>query len=561
MSNGTVSASPWFTGLDNDGNPISGGKLFVYDAGTNTKVDTYTEADLATPHTNPIILDAAGRAVIFLTPGLSYKFVLAAASSDDPPSSPIKTVDDIDSVPSANPSLDILGIAGENLSASMAVYLSDGWGGTIAGRWYRTDSDAPESSIQAGVVAMVPADIAITEEGAIRLQGKIESLSGMVPGDIYYVSSTPGLLTNSAPTNAMFIGVADSTTSIIVQPSAAIAASIDSRVTVLETEVQALEDAVTGIGSVNLCKDPTFLIWAAGDALAPTHYTLSGAGAVIARAGTGLGDTTRKVGAFCAKMTAGGGATAYLMQSLLTAGSYDDFLDGQDVSMGAWVWSDTPAEASLYIDDGAANSSSAAHLGNSAWEWLTVVHTIDAGATQLKFGLRGIATSLSYISGPTVFLSSGAPPKYQPAPCQYGTIRMGVAGTVSVASEIDTWIPGRPAIVKFIQLYAKTAPVGADLKVDINTWDGAVFTTMCTTKPQIDDGDKLGGAAPDGTYARRCMSIVVDETAYPTTAGSRMDFDVDQVGSGTAGSDLGIHIRVLQYTSPLEAFLGVTDIS
>ena len=558
---GTVAPPPYYTGLDDDGNPIPSGLLFVYAAGTSTKINTYTEADLATPNSNPIVLDAAGRAVIFLSPGLSYKFVLAAAGETDPPTSPLKTVDDIESVPGANPSLDILGTAGENLSASMAVYLSDGWGGTTAGRWYRTDSDATESSNAAGVVAMVPAAIATGVEGSIRLQGKITGLSGLIAGDIYYASATPGLLTNAAPTNAMFIGVADTTTSIVVQPSAAIAASIDSRVTVLETDVQVLKDDVTGIGSVNLCKDPTFLIWAAGDALAPTHWTLSGAGAAIARAGTGLADTTRKVGAFCAKVTAGGGAPAYLLQSLLTAGSYDDFLDGLDVSLGAWVWSDTAAEITLYIDDGATNSSSAAHVGDNVWQWMTVTHPIDAAATKLEFGMKAVATALGYLSGPTLFLSSGTPYRYQPAPCSYGTARMGVTGTVSVATEIDTYLPGRPGIVKYCQLYAKTAPVGADLIVDINSYNGAALTTMYTTKPKILDGAKIGGAAPDGTYARRCLAVVNNTTSSPTSAGTRMSFDVDQVGSGTAGSDLGVHVRILQFTSPMESFLGVADIS
>ena len=65
--------------FDNNGNPLSGGKIFTYAAGTTTNQATYTSATGVTAHTNPIILDAAGRVPggeIWLTDGLSYKFVI-----------------------------------------------------------------------------------------------------------------------------------------------------------------------------------------------------------------------------------------------------------------------------------------------------------------------------------------------------------------------------------------------------------------------------------------------------------------------------------------------------
>ena len=65
--------------LDNSGNVLTGGKIFTYAAGTTTNQATYTNATGAIPHSNPIILDAAGRVPggeIWLTDGLQYKFVL-----------------------------------------------------------------------------------------------------------------------------------------------------------------------------------------------------------------------------------------------------------------------------------------------------------------------------------------------------------------------------------------------------------------------------------------------------------------------------------------------------
>jgi hypothetical protein len=47
--------------FDNNGVPLSGGKIYTYEAGTTTPLATYTSSTGNTAHTNPIILDAAGR--------------------------------------------------------------------------------------------------------------------------------------------------------------------------------------------------------------------------------------------------------------------------------------------------------------------------------------------------------------------------------------------------------------------------------------------------------------------------------------------------------------------
>lgn len=70
--------------LDNSGNVLTGGKLYTYAAGTTTPQATYTSSAGATFHSNPIILDAAGRVPaggeIWLTDSLQYKFVLKDAN-------------------------------------------------------------------------------------------------------------------------------------------------------------------------------------------------------------------------------------------------------------------------------------------------------------------------------------------------------------------------------------------------------------------------------------------------------------------------------------------------
>jgi hypothetical protein len=47
--------------FDNNGVPLSGGKIYSYEAGTSTPLATYTSSAGNVAHTNPIILDSAGR--------------------------------------------------------------------------------------------------------------------------------------------------------------------------------------------------------------------------------------------------------------------------------------------------------------------------------------------------------------------------------------------------------------------------------------------------------------------------------------------------------------------
>jgi hypothetical protein len=80
-----------------NGVPLAGGCLFTYAAGSTTKLNTFVDGSGATPNTDPIVLSSQGTANIWLSPGLSYKFVLAPATSPctDPPTAPIWTVDNV----------------------------------------------------------------------------------------------------------------------------------------------------------------------------------------------------------------------------------------------------------------------------------------------------------------------------------------------------------------------------------------------------------------------------------------------------------------------------------
>lgn len=63
---------------DNSGEPLSGGKVYTYEAGTTTPKVTYTDVGGATPEANPIILDSNGRKQVFADG--SYKFVIKTSA-------------------------------------------------------------------------------------------------------------------------------------------------------------------------------------------------------------------------------------------------------------------------------------------------------------------------------------------------------------------------------------------------------------------------------------------------------------------------------------------------
>jgi hypothetical protein len=74
-----LAPSPKAQFLDANGNPLVGGKVFTYAAGTTTPLSTFTDASATTPNTNPIILDSRGECNLWFSTATSYKIVLKDA--------------------------------------------------------------------------------------------------------------------------------------------------------------------------------------------------------------------------------------------------------------------------------------------------------------------------------------------------------------------------------------------------------------------------------------------------------------------------------------------------
>jgi len=69
--------------FDDSGNVLTGGKIYTYEAGTSTPLASYTSSAGNIAHTNPIILNAAGRVPtgeIWLDYTKLYKFIVRTST-------------------------------------------------------------------------------------------------------------------------------------------------------------------------------------------------------------------------------------------------------------------------------------------------------------------------------------------------------------------------------------------------------------------------------------------------------------------------------------------------
>ena len=82
---------PKFQAFDDDGNPLSGGKLYTYKAGTTTNKATYSDKNLTSANANPVVLDSRGEAQVYFAGQI--KLVLKTSADAE-----VWTEDEIDGV-------------------------------------------------------------------------------------------------------------------------------------------------------------------------------------------------------------------------------------------------------------------------------------------------------------------------------------------------------------------------------------------------------------------------------------------------------------------------------
>ena len=100
--------------IDANGAPYVGAKLFIYAAGSSTKVTTTKDSAGAANHLNPIILNARGEPAdaagasqaIWQTGGSATKLVLAPSNDTDPPVSAISSWDNLSGINDTSVTID-----------------------------------------------------------------------------------------------------------------------------------------------------------------------------------------------------------------------------------------------------------------------------------------------------------------------------------------------------------------------------------------------------------------------------------------------------------------------
>lgn len=212
---GTITPSPFQVVLDNSGNIVNNACVWVTAAGTSTPVNTYTDSALSVANTNPIRTDSAGRFTAYLSPGSSYKFVYEAACVPPAHGTVYRTADNIAATPTSANSVDVVGTAGEAITANNCVYLSDGSGAKAAGQWFKCDTANAYSSLLP-TVGIALASIGSAANGTIRIVGSVSGFSSLTVGSTYYVSTAGAITATKPTTNPRTLGVADTSNSLVL---------------------------------------------------------------------------------------------------------------------------------------------------------------------------------------------------------------------------------------------------------------------------------------------------------------------------------------------------------
>lgn len=336
----------------------------------------------------------------------------------------------------------------------------------------------------------------------------------------------------------------------------------------------------------NLLANDTLMMWSRGDALAPDFWTLSGAGAVVARCGVGQADTTVIDGQdhFSAKLTYGA-AAAVLAQDVVSPAMTGTLggafitryrpLDSGGARLSGYemdgtvdyyaighVRSLTAGIARIGLSDGVQTVYSPYHTADVFPEpFSTLIAGPLQANTKLQVQCRVEGAGSAYFQCLALLaVPAGLPPMYLPARVRYKTLSYYANNP---ATGVLTYFSfARPAFILGAQMQCLTAGTVTAPTIDLLTPIGGVYSSMFVTAPTIATGQLVG--APQAcdpaaaNYRRRTIrpALAASATQLDNTS-LRLDYVDD---GGNTLRDLIVTIHYLEYDRPLDQFRAVTDI-
>ena len=216
-----IATPPKLQFFDNSGNPLAGGKVYTYAAGTTTPQATYTDYTGGVANANPVILNTRGEASIWFTTA-QYKIKLTDADDVE-----IYTVDNLN-----GPDIATLAVLAASNGSSLIGYINAGTGATArtvqarlrdsisvkdfgaVGDGTANDTTAIQNAINAagalgpggGTVYFPPGTYRINS-GITLLNGVILQGSGEIGTEIRYYGSGSAIASTTPSTRIYNVGV------------------------------------------------------------------------------------------------------------------------------------------------------------------------------------------------------------------------------------------------------------------------------------------------------------------------------------------------------------------
>ncbi len=258
----------------------------------------------------------------------------------------------------------------------------------------------------------------------------------------------------------------------------------------------------------NLLQNGNFEFWYAGTAVAPTGWTLAGAGATIAREATII-----KTKSYSAKLTRSG-ADTNIYQTFTNT-----YYKGRPVTVGAWVYATVASRARISIYDGVDTTYSSYHSGGSSWEFLTVTRTLSASATEVRAGvLIDTGDTSAYFDG-AILVEGSVVPAFTEHPFDkvLNEVRFKVGSftrdtATATGTQAVTGVGFKPSSVIF------SANIGTTAAASWSGFDdGTIHTTMADYS--------FGSADTYNVYTDRSIELIIAAGKEYSGLISSMDSD------------------------------------